>query len=240
MSVRACHEATGAIAMRAQATRSGTCISAAGSGPDRHLVQRGSAAAASDRILSGLTRGITLGALSLAVVLSVSGCASSGPEAGSDYGDRYRRPLSSPGTQFSQLPPAVQHTVRAEAGSATITLIDHNTSEGKTVYRIVFQNADLFPPLYVASDGSVLYPNLKLAVGAPSDVFSAARHGSVTSVSPDDLPPEVVKAIQRQRPDAEINYIDRETRDGRVLYTVTFKGRAHRRLTLGPNGEIIE
>jgi len=168
------------------------------------------------------------------------GCARPQPEAGNQYADRYLLPLESPGTQFSQLPPAVQRTVRAETGSSAIARIDKGTSDGKTVYRIAFENAELFPPLYVSPNGSVLYPNLTVAVGAPRDVFNVASYGPVTRVSPDDLPPQVMEAIQRARPDAEIDVITRETSGDRTSYVVTFKGRRSAALTVNSDGKVIQ
>jgi len=45
------------------------------------------------------------------------------------------------------------------------------------VYKIYFRNGDLFPPLYVAADGSLLNPDLSLAAGAPADTFGVLNEG---------------------------------------------------------------
>ena len=168
-----------------------------------------------------------------------AGCSSPPPDLHSEYEQRYVRPLVSPGTQFAELPVAVQHTVRAEAGSASIARVQKGTKDSLTIYRISFQNAELFPPLYVASDGSVLDPNLNVAVGAPRDVFSVASHGPVARVSPDDLPPQVMKVIQRLAPEAEVDVITREQRGIQTVYVVTFKGRVHQSITIGSEGNVV-
>jgi len=39
------------------------------------------------------------------------------------------------------------------------------------VYKVYFRNHELFPPLYVAADGSLLNPDLSVAAGATADTF---------------------------------------------------------------------
>ena len=78
----------------------------------------------------------------------------------------YHAPLTSPGGKFSTLPPAVQNSVRAQVGSAEIETISKEASGDSRIYIFHFKNRDVFPPLYVASDGSVLTPDLQVAVGA--------------------------------------------------------------------------
>src|SRR5262249_54173056 len=67
-------------------------------------------------------------------------------------------PLMSPGTQFAEVPPPVQPTIRAETGGPQITYIKKATKKNQPVYRVQFANPFFSPPLYVASDGSVLNP----------------------------------------------------------------------------------
>ena len=71
------------------------------------------------------------------------------------------------GSKFGALPPAVKNTVRAEAGAAQITDIETRYETGGPVYVIYFRNPELFAPMFVAADGSLLKPDLTLAVGAP-------------------------------------------------------------------------
>ena len=63
----------------------------------------------------------------------------------------------------------MQNTVRAQSGTVEITDILRNDTTGSPVYVFYFKNAELFPPLYVASDGSVLRSNLTVAVGATQE-----------------------------------------------------------------------
>ena len=101
----------------------------------------------------------------------------------------YTRPLLSPGAAFATLPPPVQNAVRAQAGIQEITHIAKDTSSGQVVYKIYFSSSEVFPPLYVAADGSVLHPDLRVAVAAPEGA-------SGTGLKLAELPPDVLKAVQ--------------------------------------------
>src|SRR5215831_2710544 len=81
----------------------------------------------------------------------------------------YDTPLNSPGAQFAALPAAVQNTIRTEVGAAEIDDIIKDTSSGHPVYKAFFENDEVYPPLYIAPDGSVLNPDLTVAVGAVRD-----------------------------------------------------------------------
>src|SRR5438477_4335390 len=88
------------------------------------------------------------------LVAAVCGCAAKRPASAPEYRELYHTPLLSPGTQFAALPPAVQHTVRAEVGSAELWEVVKDTSSGPAIYRVDFENRDLFPPMSIAADGS--------------------------------------------------------------------------------------
>src|SRR5215831_15180006 len=79
-----------------------------------------------------------------------------------EYERLYHYPLQSVGTQFAALPPAVQRSIRAEVGSAQIADIRKGTTGSDLVYVVHFMKRDVMPPLYVAPDGSVLRPDLKV------------------------------------------------------------------------------
>ena len=161
-------------------------------------------------------------------------------ETSSDYDSRYRYPLVSPGTQFAELPPAVQRTIRAETGGAQIFDIQKGTnSEGGMVYRVIFENDIVLPPLFIAPNGSLLHPDLTISKTPPTEIVASKTLGPTERVSVQDLPPAVVKAIQGQAPDAEIGTITKETQGNQVVYIVTFKDRMHGPLRLGPDGTVL-
>ena len=166
---------------------------------------------------------------SLAVLLA--GCATSEKAQVAAQKTPYYKPLDSPGAKFGALPPVVQRTVLAEAGQGEVVDAVRDTSSGRVVYKIYFRDAEIYPPLYVAPDGSVLNPDLTVAV--------RARQG--TQVKLADLPAKVRKAIPERAPAAEVSYINKEAWGPLVVYVVTFKDEAHNpKLLLGEDGTVMD
>src|SRR5689334_11279747 len=92
------------------------------------------------------------------LLLLLSACTTEQEATVEDYRAQYDKPLLSAGTQFAALPPAVQNTIRAEVGSSDIADIVKDTNLGHVIYRVSFENSDLFPRLNIAADGSLLDP----------------------------------------------------------------------------------
>jgi hypothetical protein len=113
----------------------------------------------------------------------------------------------------------VQNTVRAEAGTAEIYDATKDTSSGQPIYTIFFQNHDVFPPLYVTADGSVLHPDLSLAVRAPEITR--------TGVKLTELPPDALKVVHDRAPKSEITTISKDKWGDRMIYTISFKDETH-------------
>jgi hypothetical protein len=170
----------------------------------------------------------------VAVACVLCGCAGEPPVM-------VYNPLISPGGEFSKLPPAVQNSVRAEAGMAEIQDISTEHNGPVTVYEITFKNHDVFPPLFVAPDGSVLTPDMQVAVGATEDTIEASTGSGVSSIKLGDLPPNVVQTIRHSAPTAEVASISRLTYGGDVLFEVTFKGpTSHPPLLIRDDGKLVK
>jgi hypothetical protein len=153
----------------------------------------------------------------------------------------YNQPLTSPGGEFATLPPAVQNSVRAEAGMAEIESVHKNPNGPTAVYEIRFRNAAVYPPLYVAPDGSVLAPDLTVAVGASEDTIAASIGSEASGVKMDDLPPNVIVTIRHQAPTGEVDSISRVTAEGQVFYSVTFTDpRRHPALMIRDDGHLLQ
>ena len=60
------------------------------------------------------------------------------------------------GTRFSDLPAAVQQTVRAQVPNANIDDIDKETRTGRTIYEITFEEPGKNPKMHIAEDGTIL------------------------------------------------------------------------------------
>jgi hypothetical protein len=170
---------------------------------------------------------------SVAIAAALCGCASEEPIT------TYQNPLTSPGGEFATLPPAVQNSVRAQSGMAEIVSVNKEAAPG--IYEIRFRNPDIYPPLYLASDGSVLTSNLTVAVGASEDTIAASTGSEASGLKTDDLPPNVVLTIRHQAPTAEVESISRITSEGDVFYHVTFKDPVHHpKLLIRDNGKLVQ
>ena len=162
--------------------------------------------------------------LSLLPLLLVAGCGKRHVPEGEPAplaGNRspYTTPLSTPGARFGALPQTVQNTVRSEAGTAEIIDVRKEVSAGRVFYKISFRDALNFPPLMVGSDGSVLNPDLTVAVPPPQATNPELKLA--------DLPSTVRKAIQDRAAAAEVAAVNQETWGDHTVYVVTFKDEAH-------------
>ena len=178
---------------------------------------------------SRFMRSQVFGVVALAGLLA--GCATQHEARKAEHQTPYHKPLTSLGAQFGALPPVVQSTVLAEAGGAEIMDAFRDTSSGRVVYKIYFREPDVFPPLFVAPDGSVLNPDLTVAV--------SAVHG--TRVKTADVPPKVMKVIEEHAPLAGYSAINKENWGDRVVYIVSFKDEAHYpKLFITADGTLID
>jgi hypothetical protein len=173
--------------------------------------------------------------LVLPIILLVgllAGCATT-PEATkkAEAKTPYHRPLTSLGAKFGALPPAVQSTVLAQAGSTDITDAIRDASSGRVVYKIYFRDPDIFPPLFVAPDGSVLNPDLTIAVSAVPG----------TRLKHSEVPTKVMKVIEEHGPAAGSSSITKEKWGDRVVYVVDYKDVAHfPRIFISEDGTIVQ
>ncbi len=152
----------------------------------------------------------------------------------------YVEPLTSPGGQFSKLPPAVQNSVRAEAGMAEISYISRSDTNGSPLYTFYFKNAETFQPLHVTSDGSVLRSDMTVAVGATAETIEASTGSGVGGVRMGDLPPNVVVTIRHSAPTSVVASISRLTSEGDVFYEVAFEDPAnHPPLVIRDDGHLL-
>lgn len=138
------------------------------------------------------------------------------------------------GTEFSELPTAVQRTIKAQASNAKIDDIDKETRSGRTVYEITFAEPGNNPKLHVAENGTIVKTEawVNEKAGAESDTIG---------VQFTELPAAVQKTIKRRAPNAKIDDIDRETRTGRTVYEVTFEDAGkNEKLHVAEDGTIVQ
>ena len=137
--------------------------------------------------------------LALAVVGLMTGCASNRDHIG---------------TQFSELPPAVQQTLNSRVPPAEIADIDKETHHGRTVYEITYREPGKNPKIHIAEDGRIVKFNERVVERSGSGRMTSEMAG---------LPAPVQATIQQRAPNAIITDIDKETRTGRTVYEITFE-----------------
>jgi len=181
-----------------------------------------------------------LNAASMAFAIGAAGCASDPVYIQEAY--PYKAPLSSPGQKFSSLPPAVQASVRAQVGGAQMRDIERTDEFGRMAYKITFEEEGIYPPLYVAPDGSVLYPQaFGVAVGAGNEDFGVVSGKGTSGLKLTELPAKVVTTIQESAPAAEVAYVQQLTVGGRVSYEVRFKDQtAHPPIVVDEGGLLVK
>ena len=119
---------------------------------------------------------------------------------------------NNPEVEFAQLPAAVQKSIRAQLGGATIADIDHKTRDGQSVYEVEYERKGRNTEFVVAEDGTILrQPNNRVG-------FVSRSRADVSR-----LPMAVQNSIREQSAGRPVADIDEETRDGRRVYEVEFK-----------------
>lgn len=151
------------------------------------------------------------------LALAVGGCAShhakKAPPATADDAYPYHKPLSTQGERFGSLPDNVKATVLAEVGTIEIIDVIKQIRAGHVVYKIRFKDAADYPPLFVASDGSVLNPDMTVAVPAPL---------GPTTIKFADLPLSALRVVRERAPDAEVAKVNVETWGDHTIYIISF------------------
>jgi len=172
---------------------------------------------------------------SLVACLLLSGCAIP------VHVETYNAPLTSVGARFGELPAAVQNAVRAQTGTAEIRDIDKEVLSGVgTVYRVTYVNEGLYPPLFVDADGSVLNPDMTVAVGAVHDETTVHKGGAAGGLHFADLPGPVARVVENSAPKSEILAIDEENWGSQVVYIIGFRDETRNpKLYVAADGTIL-
>ncbi len=122
------------------------------------------------------------------------------------------------GTQFNDLPPAVQKTLHDKAPNAKVADIDKETRTGRVVYEIQFSEPGKNPKMHIAEDGTIVKSDKAIEGAEAAGAVSSPSIGTKFS----DLPAAVQKTVREHSPNGKIDDIDKETRTGRVVYEIQF------------------
>src|SRR5687767_711594 len=193
---------------------------------------------------------ILLGAVVLSVVSALgqnpnpnqpSQAQPPGPQSGQTppptAGARVSQGLSNLVTEhrLEDLPPAVQKTVRQQAGANKIADIDRETRTGRIVWEVEIEQQGRNTEIHVAEDGSLVDTGLlgrtepapSTAPGASGTAVGNPASGQTGRVFAgtrwEDLPPAVQQKAAQFGGKANVQDIDRESENGRAVYEIEFK-----------------
>lgn len=154
-----------------------------------------------------------------------------------DYVPRFPRMQS---VDMKDVPQPVQATINQQAAGRKVVDIDKETWNGQTVYEVEFAQTGRNAQVHIAADGNVVKSerndparvdrnnnnnnrdrnNRNAAVDRkPAERDSGPMFGTQLK----DLPTAVQATIRREAGTNEIVDIDKETRDGKVVYEVEIK-----------------
>ena len=132
-----------------------------------------------------------------------------------------------PSMAFNDLPAAVQKTVKEQQSGREVADIDKEMWNGKAVYEVEFKEKGANSRLHIASDGSMVVDKDRKSGTYLGEQLSAA-------------PASVQAAVKRTVSNAEIEDVDREERDGRVVYDVEVKQEGlNRHLKIAADGTVL-
>jgi len=132
-----------------------------------------------------------------------------------------------PSMALSDLPVAVQKQVKEQQAGREIADIDKEMWNGKAVYEVEFKEKGPNSRIYIASDGSMVVDKDK-------------KRGAYLGTQLSEAPAAVQAAVKRVVSNAEIEDVDRETKNGQVVYDVEVKQEGlNRHLKIAENGTLL-
>lgn len=145
--------------------------------------------------------------------------------------------------KFSELPVAVQNTLRSQAGSSRIEDIDAVTRSGETTYNAAFKRDGKTAELWLDANGNILNQGnaaSPAATPAPAPAGQRVPLAAASKVDPDDLPRAVRQTLQNYTQGARIEDVDKGTLQGQTVYEAAFKRNGqHIELRVNEDGTLI-
>ncbi|MDQ6631248.1 MAG: PepSY-like domain-containing protein, partial [Verrucomicrobiota bacterium] len=134
-------------------------------------------------------------------------------------------------------PDPVLKTLKAQLGGSHVSDFTPETVDGKKFYHFGFKQGGKFVHVKIDSNGALIHKNDKplpaASAAAPGAVAAtaAAPEAAAATPSPDgsskvtfaQLPPAAQQTVRAQLGSAEINDIDKETKNGKTVYEVGSK-----------------
>ena len=120
--------------------------------------------------------------------------------------------------KLSDCPVAVQKTFQREANGAKINEISKDTEDEKTTYEASVTIDEKEYEITVGEDGTLIEKALE-----EKDDDNDDKEGEVTEVKLADCPATVQKTLKREANGADIDVVDKETKNGKAIYEVDVK-----------------
>ena len=131
--------------------------------------------------------------------------------------------------KIEQLPSDLQERIRAEVGSSQIEDIDRQTKDGKTIYEVGYKK-----------DGQHVESRFEHNESTGSTASGAYQISE--KIRYEELPDAVKRAADARLQGAEVNDVDRRTKDGRTNYEIGYKNRdggAQQELLITEDGRVL-
>jgi len=142
-----------------------------------------------------------------------------------DLSTRFER---TPSVAYGELPAPVQRAIREQQAGRIIADIDRETWNGKTVYEVEFKEQGPNSRVHIAQDGSLV-------------VDKAMKRGTYMGVQLRDTPATVQSTVKRIAGDAEIADVDREMKNGQVVWDVELRQEGlNRHLLIADSGALLD
>jgi uncharacterized membrane protein YkoI len=130
-----------------------------------------------------------------------------------------------PSMLVSDLPLAVQKTVKEQQAGRLIADIDRETWNGQSIYEVEFKEKGVNSRLHIASDGSIVV-----------DKDKKGHLGAQLS----ETPAAVQATVKRIAGSAPVADVDRETKDGKIVYDVEIQQDGlNRHLQIAESGALL-
>lgn len=130
---------------------------------------------------------------------------------------------------WEDLPASVQNGIRGQVGNSSIDRITPRSTANGMAYNVQFQRNGVPQSVLVGPDGKML-----------SSSAGTATASNSTRLSVSDLPDEVERSLKKAAPDADIQFVNRQTRAEGDVYTVGLHAdNRYTELVIDANGRII-
>ena len=132
-----------------------------------------------------------------------------------------------PSMAIGDLPAAVQKTVKEQQAGREVADVDKEMWNGKAVYEVEFKEKGPNSRMHIASDGSIV-------------VDKSGKRGVYLGAQLSEAPASVQATVKRVASSAEVEDVDRETKNGQVVYDVEIKQEGlNRHLQIAENGTLL-